>query len=139
MAAINPYLTFKGNCEEAFNFYKAAFGGEFMGGQIMRFSSMGEYCAPGNEHLVMHVALPIAGGGILMGSDTAEGMGDFIVGTNVSVAIAGESVEESDRLFAALSEGGKITMPMADAPWGAYFGMFDDKFGIHWMINCDNK
>ena len=83
----------------------------------------------------MHVALPIGKGSILMGSDTPNSMGKVIKGTNVSVAIAAESKEEADRLFSGLSAGGQATMPMDNAPWGDYFGMFTDKFGIHWMIN----
>ena len=141
MPAINPYLTFKNNCEEAFEFYRSVFGREFQGPGIMRMGDM-----PGGEHpmpdeaknLVMHVALPIGEGTILMGSDAPEGFGPPLnIGNNISVAIKTDSVEESDRLFNGLSQGGSVTMPMADAPWGAYFGMFTDKFGINWMINHD--
>jgi PhnB protein len=142
MAAINPYLTFKNNCEEAFEFYRSVFGGEFHGPGIARMGDMdcgGDQPMPeAAKNLVMHVALPIGEGTILMGSDAPEGFGPFLnVGNNISFAIKTDSVEESDRLFNGLSEGGSVTMPMADAPWGAYFGMFTDKFGINWMINHD--
>ena len=141
MPAINPYLTFKNNCEEAFGFYRSVFGGEFQGPGVARMGDMdcGDQPMPEEaKNLVMHVALPIGEGTILMGSDAPEGFGPPLnVGNNISVAIKTDSVEESDRLFNGLSAGGNVTMPMSDAPWGAYFGMFTDKFGINWMINHD--
>jgi len=142
MTVINPYLTFGGNCEEAFNFYKSVFGGEFPA--VMRFGEM-----PGCEEMelsedakksVMHIALPISGKNVLMGSDYMEGMGPGLtVGNNFGIAISPGSKEEADRIFNGLSEGGTVTMPLADAFWGAYFGMFTDKFGIHWMVNYDQN
>jgi PhnB protein len=140
MSAINPYLTFKNNCEEAFEFYRSVFGGEFQGPGIMRMGDMdpGQPVPEDAKNLVMHVTLPIGEGTVLMGSDAPDGFGPPLnVGNNISIAITTDSTEEADRLFAGLSEGGTVTMPMADAFWGAYFGMFTDKFGINWMINYD--
>lgn len=141
MTNINPYLNFDGKAEEAMNFYKAAFGGEFMG-PVMRWGE-----APGceefqlsdeNKSKVMHMALPISEGNIIMASDSIEGLGPALsVGNNVTVAIGPDSREEADRLFAGLSEGGQVQMPMADAFWGGYFGSFVDKFGINWLINVN--
>lgn len=138
MAAINPYLTFDGKAEEAFNFYKSVFGGEFPA--VMKFGEM-----PGCEEMqlsdsdkgkIMHIALPIGDGNVLMGSDHFEGMGPGLtIGNNFGVAIDAKSKEEADTLFNGLSEGGTVTLPLADAFWGAYFGMFTDKFGINWMVN----
>jgi PhnB protein len=145
MASVNPYLTFAGNCEEAFNFYKSVFGGEFP--YFGRFKDMppmeGEGCAPMSEEdgeKVMHVSLPISNETILMGSDSSEAWGQSTVqGNNFSISINTESKEEADKLFDGLSAGGKITMPMDTTFWGAYFGMFTDKFGIQWMVNHDTN
>jgi PhnB protein len=135
MAAVIPYLTFDGNCDEAFEFYRSVFGGEFM--SKMRFDSMdsGLPVQESDKNRIMHVSLPI-GQTVLMGSDSHSGMGSLKAGNNFSVTIAAESEAESDKLFAGLSSGGTVTMPMAKVFWGAYFGMFTDKFGIQWMINC---
>lgn len=137
MAEISTYLNFKDQCEEAFNFYKSVFGGEFH--TIMRFSDApAEYQgSEGEKKKIMHVSLPIGQKTILMGSDTPEHMGAVNQGNNVSIAINPDSKEEADKLFKGLSAGGKVTMPLSDTFWGAYFGMFDDKFGIHWMVNYD--
>jgi PhnB protein len=131
MANINPYLTFNGNCEEAFEFYRAAFGGDFIA--KMRFSEMMPD-AGDKANMIMHVALPISADNVLMGSDTPED--NVTAGGNVSIAIGTSDRAEADKLFNALSAGGKATMPMNDAPWGDYFGMFSDKYGFNWMINC---
>ncbi len=141
MATTNTYLNFNGNCEEAFNFYKSAFGGEFT--FIGRFGSMPEsedYKVPeSDKEKIMHVSLPI-GKSILMGSDTGgDWAPSFVQGNNFSVSITAESKQEADTLFNALSVGGKITMPMADTFWGDYFGMFTDKFGIHWMMSFNEQ
>ncbi|SDD24754.1 VOC family protein [Niabella drilacis] len=136
MAKLNPYLNFDGKAEEAFNFYRSVFGGEFLGG-VMRMSD-----APGTENLpedekkrVMHIALPI-GEDVLMASDIVPSMGHKLnVGNNNYISVFPESREEADRLFGALSAGGTVEMPMADQFWGDYFGSFVDQFGIHWMIN----
>lgn len=137
MIKMNPYLNFDGQAEEAFNFYKSVFGGEFIGG-IHRMSD-----APGCENLpdneknrVMHVSLPIGGGTILMASDNCPSMGhQLTMGNNVYISLHPDSREEADRLFNELSAGGAIEMPMEDMFWGDYFGSFKDKFGVLWMIN----
>ena len=141
MATVNVYLTFNGNCKEAFDFYKSVFGGDFP--YIGTFGEMPpqEGIPPLSEedkNKVMHVTLPISKETCLMGSDTmGEWAPTFVQGNNFSVSINTESKEEADKLFNALSTDGKITMPMADTFWGAYFGMFTDKFGIGWMVNFD--
>ncbi|GGH56766.1 PhnB protein [Filimonas zeae] len=139
MASINPYLNFPGNTEEAFNFYKSVFGGEFI--TLQRFGKMpgcdgGEVSAADQEK-IMHIALPI-GGNVLMGTDALESMGQQLAdGNNFSISVNADSEAEADKLFAALSAGGSIQMPLEKAFWGAYFGALKDKFGIQWMINYD--
>jgi len=137
MAAINPYLNFDGNCEKAFNFYKSVFGGEFL--TLMRFKDVPpEVHFPESEgEKIMHVALPIGQGTVLMGSDTPAAMGPTTTGNNVYISINAESEAEAAKLFKGLSAGGQVTMPLEKAFWGAYFGMFTDKFGIQWMVNYD--
>lgn len=138
MATLNPYLNFQGNTEEAFNFYKSVFGGEFI--TLQRFKDTPE-CdkIPANEQdKIMHIALPIGKENILMATDALESMGQtLVVGDNISLSINAESEEEANKLFNGLSVGGTIIMPLAKAFWGAYFGMFNDKFGIQWMVNYD--
>ena len=146
MASINPYLTFPGNCEEAFNFYKSVFGGEFP--YLGRFKDMppmkdenGNECgaSPEEGERIMHVSLPI-GNTVLMGSDSSEARGQgTVVGNNFQISINTDSREEADRLFNGLSAGGKVTMPMDKTFWGAYFGMFTDKFGINWMVSYNSS
>jgi len=140
MATTNTYLNFNGNCEEAFNFYKSVFGGEF--NYIGRFGEMPpseEFPVPeADKNKVMHVSLPI-GTSILMGSDTGEHYSSsFVEGNNFSISINADNREEADKLFKELAEGGQVTMPLADTFWGSYFGMFVDKFGINWMVNYDD-
>jgi PhnB protein len=140
MATVNPYLIFNGNCEEAFLFYQSVFGGEFP--YMGRFKDMpaDENCPPPSEeeaNRVMHVSLPIGKDTIMMGSDSTSQSGDVIIGSNVSLSINTESQAEADQLFNGLSAGGTIIMAMNKTFWGAYFGMFVDKFGIHWMVNYD--
>lgn len=144
MAKINPYLNFLGNTEEAFNFYKSVFGGEFSA--LMRFKDVpAEMCegakiAEHEREKIMHIALPISDGNVLMATDGLESMSEnFEVGNNISLSINVDSKEETDRLYAKLSEGGSYQMPPADAFWGAYFGMCVDKFGVRWMFSCDNN
>ena len=138
MALINPHINFNGNAEEAFNFYKSVFGGAFA--KIMRFKDISspEYPVAENEaNKIMHIALPI-GKNILMANDVPESMGKVNENENRSkIAISAESREEADKLFTGLSAGGNIEMPISDSPWGSYFGMFRDKFGIEWMIDFD--
>lgn len=140
MATITPYLTFDGNCEQAFEFYKSVFGGEFT--YIGKFKEM----PPSSEfpireedkERIMHVSLPIGGDTHLFGSDTSAAFGEaHIVGTNVSISINAKTIEDATRLFMGLSAGGNVTMPLNKTFWGAFFGMFTDKFGIHWQVNCE--
>ena len=138
MATINPYLNFLGNTEEVFNFYKSVFGGEFA--TFVRFKDMpGAGPIPeADANKIMHVALPIGKGNMLMGTDALESMGHTLtVGDNFSLSITPDSKEEADKIFNGISAGGKIEMPLADAPWGAYFGMANDKYGIKWMVNFE--
>ncbi len=139
--SIHTYLTFEGNCEEAFNFYKSAFGGDFS--YIGRFKDMPqqeEVCLPKDlDDKIMHVSLPIGNNSVLMGSDTGGDMAPKLVtGNNFSISVGLDTKEEADRLFGKLSEGGKVIMPLAETFWAAYFGMFTDKFGINWMINIES-
>lgn len=141
MATTNIYLTFNGNCEEAFNFYKSVFGGEFS--YIGRFSEMPESeeykVSEEDKNRIMHVGLPI-GLSILMGSDTGgEWAADFRQGNNFSISINADSKQEADSLFAALADQGQITMPMNNTFWGDYYGMLTDKFGINWMISFNEQ
>lgn len=141
MTTLNIYLNFLGNCEEAFDFYKSVFGGEFT--RVARFSDMpsdGDIGVPaeyGNK--IMHISLPI-GDTVLLGSDIGgEWAPHFKQGNNFSISISVDSQEEADKIFPKLSEGGHVTMPLQIAFWGAYFGMLTDKFGINWMINCEMR
>jgi PhnB protein len=137
MTKFNPYLNFAGNTEDAFNFYKSVFGGEFV--SLVRFKDMpieGVNLPREAEDKIMHIALPIGNGHMLMGTDTLESMGHRLVsGNNLHISIHPDTKEEADRLFNSLSKGGKVHMPIADQPWGDYYGDFQDKFGMHWMIN----
>lgn len=138
MAAINPYLNFNGNTEEAFNFYKSVFGGEFV--MLQRFKDIpgGEKMSAEDGEKIMHISLPIGQDTILMATDALESMGQKLSpGNNFYISISTASEEEADKLFYGLSEGGQVTMPLDKAFWGAYFGMFIDKFGIQWMVNYD--
>lgn len=141
MATTNTYLTFNGDCEAAFNFYKSVFGGEFT--YIGRFGEMPEseeYKVPeADKGKVMHVSLPI-GTSILMGSDCGgEWAPSFVLGNNFSVSISADSKEEADRIFSGLSAGGTVTMPLANTFWGDYFGMLTDKFGVNWMMSYNEQ
>jgi PhnB protein len=137
MATINPYLNFNGNCEEAFQFYKSVFGGEYQ--SFNRFKEMpSEGLSAEEGEKIMHVALPIGGGTILMGSDSVISMGKVNPGDNIHIAIQTNNDAESDRIFSGLSAGGQVILPLEHAPWGARYGQFVDKFGIQWMVNQDN-
>ena len=138
MAQINPYINFNGNTEEAFTFYKSVFGGEFA--RITRFGDMPNSNIPESENnKIMHIALPI-GKNVLMGNDVPEFMGRVNENENRSkIAISAESKEEADHLYNGLSVGGQIEMPIADSPWGSYFAMFRDKYGIEWTVDFDPK
>jgi len=128
-------LTFDGNCRDAFEFYKSAFGGEFSVFQTFGDGPPDMNVAESEKDRVMHVSLSI-GSSVLMGSDTAQGFGGpIVVGTNFSINVAGESKNQCDRLIAKLSEGGEVKMPLQETFWGSYFGMCRDRFDINWMIN----
>lgn len=138
MVAVNPYLNFNGTTEEAFNFYKSVFGGEFITLQRFNDTPEADRVPAKDRNKIMHVALPIGKGNILMGTDALESMGHpLTVGNNFYMSISADSEKEADKYFYALSAGGRITVPIEKAFWGAYFGMFTDKFGIQWMINYD--
>lgn len=136
MALINPHINFNGNAEEAFNFYRSVFGGEFT--KIVRLKDLSGPEFPVAEHdanKIMHIALPI-GQNMLMANDVPESMGRVNERENRSkIMISAESREEADRLFNGLSADGEVEVPMNDSPWGSYFGMFRDKFGIEWMVD----
>jgi PhnB protein len=144
MARVSTYLNFPRNTEEAFAFYKTVFRSEYAC-PIARFKD----CPPcpnqppppeADANLVMHVALPILGGHVLMGTDAPESMGFKLnQGNNVYINLEPDTRAETDRLFAALSEGGAVEMPLQDMFWGAYFGSLTDRFGTRWMFNCANK
>lgn len=144
MATVNTYLNFPRNTEEAFNFYKSVFGGEFTGG-ISRFMDVppSENMPPlpeEDKNLVMHVALPILGGHVLMGTDAPESMGFNVnFGNNVYISLHPDTREDTKRLFNALSEGGKVEMELQDMFWGDYYGSCKDKYGVQWMFNCTEK
>ncbi len=139
MASLHPYIHFNGNAEEAFIFYKSVFGTEFI--SLVRFKDMNFEGAPDSEkeaEKIMHIALPIGKHGILMGSDTPEQLGRHNeMETRSKMFVSTESREEGNAIFNGLSEGGETEMPMDESPWGTYFGMFRDKFGIEWMVEYD--
>ena len=135
MATINPILTFDGNTEEAFNFYKSVFGGEFQSLMRWKESPACDKISAGEGEKVMHISLPI-GNNVLMAGDGLKSMGQTVTpGNNFNIAIGPDSKEDADRIFNELAAGGKIEMPLQDTFWGAYFGMLQDKFGIRWMMN----
>lgn len=144
MAKVSTYLNFTRNTEEAFNFYKSVFGTEFIGG-INRFSDVPPQdgmppMAEADKKLVMHIALPIPGGHLLMGTDAPESMGFKVnFGNNVHINLETDTREETKRLFDSLSAGGKVEMELQDMFWGDYFGSCRDKFGVQWMFNCAEK
>lgn len=138
MATINPYINFNGNAEEAFNFYKSVFGGEF--GTVVRFKDLAsdEFPVAENEaNKIMRITLPI-GGNVLIANDVPEVLGRVNENENRSkIAVQAESREEADGIFSGLTVGGAVEMPMADSPWGTYFGMFRDRFGIEWTVEVE--
>ncbi|MBK6667879.1 MAG: VOC family protein [Saprospiraceae bacterium] len=142
MTTVNVYLNFDGQCEEAFSFYKSVFGGEFS--YIGRFNEMPQdennKLSESDGNKIMHVSLPISAETNLFGSDTVGAWSPKLVqGNNYSISINASSKEEADRLFNGLSAGGQVTMPLENTFWGAYFGMFVDKYGINWMVNFDEN
>jgi PhnB protein len=141
MALINPHVNFNGNAEEAFTFYKSVFGGSFS--KVVRFKELASAefpVAEKEENKIMHIALPIGKGSILMANDVPEIMGRTNENENRSkIVISAESKEEADKLFNGLSVGGQIEGPIGDSPWGTYFGCFRDKYGIEWIVEYDPK
>ena len=144
MAKVSTYLNFPRTTEAAFLFYRSVFGGEFIGG-IRRFGDMPADpiqppLADADKNRVLHVALPTLGEHVLMGTDASESMGLSVVqGNNAYINLEPDTRAETERLFNALAVGGKVEMALADMFWGAYFGSLTDKFGIHWMVNCESK
>ncbi len=144
MSRVSTYLNFPRSTEEAFNFYKSVFGGEFEGG-IFRFESVpAQEGAPAtsgaDKNLIMHVSLPILGGHVLMGTDAPESMGFTVTpGNNIYINLEPDTRTETERLFSALSEGGKVEMALQEMFWGAYYGSCTDRFGVQWMFNCASK
>jgi PhnB protein len=138
MAIINPYINFNGNAEEAFNFYKSVFGGEFEA--LVRFKDLesAEFSVPENEgNKIMRITLPI-GDNTLLANDVPASMGPVSETENRSkIAISAKTQGEADKLFKGLSEGGAVEMPLAESPWGTHFAMFRDKYGIEWTVEFD--
>lgn len=133
--SLSTYLTFDGNCREAFEFYRSVFGGEFTAFQTFAAAPLDMPVPEAEKDRVMHVSLPI-GSSVLMGSDSASGFGPpVVVGNNFSIAIEAESRAHCDEVFGKLSAGGKVLMPLQETFWGAYYGLWTDKFGINWMAN----
>jgi PhnB protein len=142
MTKVHPYLNFPGTCEEAFNYYKSIFGGDFT--FVGRFKDMPpqEDVTLSDDDLnkIMHISLPIGDDSMIMGSDSAgEWAPNLTTGNNIALSITAGTKADADRLFNGLSDGGKITMPIANTFWGDYFGMCTDKFGIHWMVSFNEK
>jgi PhnB protein len=140
MATINPHINFNGNAEEAFNFYKSVFGGEF--GKIIRLKELSspEFPVPESDtEKIMHISLAIRKNK-LIGNDVPSFMGQVNENENRSkISISADSREEADKLFNGLSSGGSVEVPMDDSPWGVYFGMFRDKYGIEWIVEFETK
>ena len=137
MAIINPHINYNGNAEEAFNFYKSVFGGDFA--RVVRFKDMPanpEYPIPDKEgNKIMHIELPV-GPNVLLGNDVPESMGRVNEKENRSkIYISTQSREEAEKLVTGLAAGGNVEVPLDDSPWGSYFGMFRDKYGIEWMVD----
>ncbi|OIQ20113.1 MAG: VOC family protein [Flavobacterium sp. MedPE-SWcel] len=140
MTQINPYIAFNGNCEEAFSFYKSVFGGEFT--HIGRFKDMpceeDQKIPEEDAEKIMHVSLPIGTGTTIMGCDSSDSFGkNLVIGNNITISINVDNEAEAHRIFNGLSDSGNIMMPLNKTFWAALFGMFTDKFGINWMINCE--
>lgn len=144
MASVSTYLNFPGNTEQVFTFYRSVFGTEFEG-PIHRMGEAPPHpgqppLSAADQKLVLHIALPILGGHVLMGTDAPESMGFKVTrGNNVHINLQPDTRAETEKLFKALSVGAKIEMPLQDMFWGAYFGSLTDQFGIHWMFNCAAK
>jgi PhnB protein len=139
MVTINPYLNFRGNTEEAFNFYKSVFGGEFAMLQRFKDSPEASRVKESEQNMLMHISLPV-GRNVLMGTDAIESTGHNItIGDNILLSVSTESKEETDKIFNGLSKDGKVQVPPSKMFWGSYFGMLTDKFGVTWMVSNDEK
>lgn len=140
MATINPHINFNGNAEEAFEFYRSVFGGKFEKVVRMRDLASADFPVPEKEmNKILHITLPI-GKNLLMANDVPESLGRVSENENRSkISVSAESRQEADKLFAGLSVGGTVEMPIGESPWGSYFAMFRDKYGIEWMIDYDSK
>ena len=140
MPSLNPYINFNGNAEEAFTFYQSVFGGEF--GPIIRFKDLAsaEFPVPEAEaDKIMRITLPI-GESVLIANDVPSFLGPVSENENRSkIAVTADTKEEVDKLFAGLSAGGTVEMPMGQSPWGTYFAMFRDKYGIEWTVEFGAK
>lgn len=139
MRAVNPWINFNGNAEEAFNFYKSVLGGEFI--KIIRFKDISgpEFqVAEKDANKIMYIALPLGKHNVLIANDVPEFMGSVNEKENRSkILVNAENREEADRLFGGLSAGGEVEGPIDDSPWGTYAGMFRDKYGIEWIVEFD--
>jgi len=139
MKAINPWINFNGNAEEAFTFYKSVLGGEFA--KIVRFKDLSDAefpVAENDANKIMHIALPIGKNNVLVANDVPEFMGRVNENENRSkIYVATESREEADKIFNGLSAGGDVEGPIGESPWGTYAGMFRDKYGIEWIVEFD--
>lgn len=139
MKAINPWINFNGNAEEAFTFYKSVFGGEFT--KIVRFKDIAGAEFPlstDDANKIMHIALPIGKNNVLIANDVPGFLGRVDENENRSkIAVSVDSREEADKIFNGLSAGGNVEMPIADSPWGTYASMFRDKYGIEWIVEFD--
>ncbi len=145
MATTNIYLNFTNQTEEAFMFYQSVFGGEFDGNGFSRFGDIPPQpdqptLSDEEKRLIMHVSLPILGGVRLMGTDAPPSMGfTLVMGSNVYISLHPDTRAETNRLFEALSVGGRVEMPLREMFWGDYFGSCRDRFGVGWMFNCESK
>lgn len=140
MKTVNPYLNFQGNTEEAFNFYRQVFGGEYIMLQRFKDGPEAEKLSNEDREKIMHIALPLAKGNVLMGTDVLGSMNQKIQqGNNFYICISTESQEEADRIFQALSKDAAVEMELQKTFWGAYFGMLKDKFGVQWMVDYSSE
>lgn len=137
MTKVHAYLNFAGNAEEAFDFYKKVFGGEFSSAvRFKDFPMEGVTVPKEDQDKMMHISLPVGDDSVLMASDSLEAFGQTLVpGNNVHISLHPTSKEEADRIFNGLSEGGEVEMPIADQSWGDYYGSLKDRFGVQWMVN----
>lgn len=136
---LSTHLAYNGNCEEAFNFYKSIFGGEFA--MVQRNSDIpSDVPSPVTEdeaYKILHISLPIGNSSMLMGCDMPSVMGEATRCNSFNISISTDSEADTERIYNGLLEGGKVNMPLAKTFWGAYFGMVVDKYGVQWMISYD--